>query len=52
MANAIKGGQHYAWDEKEEMIEAIKKRTQDQPIILVGHSFWGRHRDRNCSRIK
>jgi hypothetical protein len=39
MANAIKGGQHYAWDEKEEMIEAIKKRTQDQPIILVGHSF-------------
>jgi len=41
MSEAIKGAKHFAWDEQDEIIEDIKKRKQDQPIVLVGHSFGG-----------
>ncbi len=41
MAEAIDGAEHYSWDEKDEIIEDIKKRKADQPVILVGHSFGG-----------
>lgn len=41
MSEATDGGQHFAWDDKEGIIAEIKKRTPDQPIVLVGHSFGG-----------
>lgn len=41
MAEAVNGGEHYAWDQQEEILEEIKKRDINQPIILVGHSFGG-----------
>ena len=41
MAEAIEGAEHFAWDEKDEIIKDIKKRKPDQPIVLVGHSFGG-----------
>lgn len=41
MAEAVSGAEHYAWDEQEEILEEIKKRDINQPIILVGHSFGG-----------
>ena len=41
MADAIDGADHYTWDQKEDIIEDIKKRRPDQPIVLVGHSFGG-----------
>ncbi len=41
MADAIEEAQYYSWDEQDEIIEDIKKRKPDQPIILVGHSFGG-----------
>ncbi len=41
MAEAIEGAQYYSWDDQDDIIEDIKKRKSDQPIILVGHSFGG-----------
>lgn len=41
MAEAVEGAKHYSWDQQEEIIEDIKKRKPDQPIVLVGHSFGG-----------
>jgi len=41
MSEAVKGSKHFSWDQQEEIIEDIKKRKEDQPIILVGHSFGG-----------
>lgn len=41
MAKAVDGAKHFAWDEQDKIIEDIKKRKVDQPIILVGHSFGG-----------
>lgn len=41
MADAIDGAEHYSWDQTDEIIEDIKKRKPDQPIVLVGHSFGG-----------
>ncbi len=41
MAEAIEGAKHYSWDQEDEIIEDIKKRKPDQPVILVGHSFGG-----------
>lgn len=41
MANAIDGAKHYSWTDQDEIIEDIKKRRAEQPIILVGHSFGG-----------
>ena len=41
MAEAVELGEHYAWDEQDAILEDIKKRSPEQPIILVGHSFGG-----------
>jgi len=41
MADAIDGAEHFAWDNQSDIIEEIKKRSPDQPIVLVGHSFGG-----------
>lgn len=41
MADAIEGAKHYGWSEQDKILEDIKKRQPDQPIILVGHSFGG-----------
>lgn len=41
MADAVEGAKHFAWDEQDIILEEIKKRSPDQPIILVGHSFGG-----------
>ena len=41
MADAIEGAKYFSWDQQEDIIEDIKKRKPDQPIILVGHSFGG-----------
>jgi hypothetical protein len=41
IAESIKGSRVYSWDQKEEILEQVKKRRLDQPIILVGHSLGG-----------
>ncbi len=41
IAEAIEGSRIYGWDQKDEIIDYIKKVNSDQPIILVGHSFGG-----------
>ena len=41
MADAVAGSRIYGWDQQDEIIEYIKKVNQDQPLILVGHSFGG-----------
>ncbi len=41
MADAIPGAKHYSWDEQDLIIEDIKKRKPDQPIVIIGHSFGG-----------
>lgn len=41
MSEAVDGAQKFAWDEQDKVIEEIKKRAPDQPIVLVGHSFGG-----------
>lgn len=39
MAEATEGARYYSWDQKSEMINQIKKRDKNQPVILVGHGF-------------
>ena len=41
MAEAITGAKHFAWDQRDEIIEDIMKHKPNQPIVLVGHSFGG-----------
>jgi hypothetical protein len=41
MASSLEGAQVFSWDDKNGIIEEIKKRTKSQPIILVGHSLGG-----------
>lgn len=41
MAEATKGSRMYGWDQQASIINEIEKRNDDQPIILVGHSFGG-----------
>lgn len=41
MSEATDYGMHFSWDQKEEIIQEIKKREPDQPIAIVGHSFGG-----------
>jgi hypothetical protein len=39
MAESTEGARYYAWDQKEQMVEQIKKRDKNQPVILIGHGF-------------
>ncbi len=39
MTDAVDEARYYGWDQKNEMIDEIKTRKKDQPIILVGHGF-------------
>ena len=41
MAEAVEDAQHFSWDQTDEIVEDIKKRDPNQPLILVGHSFGG-----------
>ena len=41
MAEAVDSARFYSWNQKEDMIEQIKKRDKNQPVILVGHGFGG-----------
>ncbi len=41
MAENFPGAKRFSWDEKAQIVNEIKKHTQDQPIVLVGHSFGG-----------
>ncbi len=41
MAEAIEGARHYSWDQKDDMINEIMKRSPEQKIALIGHSLGG-----------
>lgn len=41
MAEAVEGSRIYGWDQKDQIIDYIKKVDEKQPVILVGHSFGG-----------
>jgi hypothetical protein len=41
MAESIDGARIYGWDQHEEILAEIKKRSTEQPVILVGHSLGG-----------
>lgn len=41
IAEAIEGSRIYGWDQKDEIIEQIKKVHKDYPVVLVGHSLGG-----------
>lgn len=41
MTDAIKEARYYSWDQKNEMIDEIKNRENDQRVILVGQGFGG-----------
>jgi hypothetical protein len=41
IAEAIEGSRIYGWDQKDEIIEEIKKVHKDYPVVLVGHSLGG-----------
>jgi len=39
MAENFPGAKRFSWDEKDKILEEIKKHAHDQPVVLVGHSF-------------
>lgn len=39
MTEAVKPARYYSWDQKAEMIDEIKTRKNNQPVVLVGHGF-------------
>lgn len=41
MANKIKTAENFSWSDTDKILEEIKKRPENQPIILVGHSLGG-----------
>ncbi|MFZ4714183.1 MAG: hypothetical protein ACOYL6_10740 [Bacteriovoracaceae bacterium] len=41
MAESVTGARLYGWDQKEDVINEIKKLHPDQPVVLVGHSLGG-----------
>ena len=41
LTEAITGAEHFSWKDVDKVMEAILKRTKDQPIILIGHSLGG-----------
>lgn len=41
MAESIDKAKYFGWDQKDEMLEQINKRSKDQKVILVGHGLGG-----------
>lgn len=41
MSEAVRGAEHFSWDQEDEAFEAILKRPKEQPVILIGHSLGG-----------
>lgn len=41
MAEAVEGARLYGWDQKQDILDQIKKTSPEQPIVLVGHSLGG-----------
>lgn len=41
MAEAVDGSRIYGWDQKDDILEQIKKTHSDYPVVLVGHSLGG-----------
>jgi hypothetical protein len=41
MSENFPGAKRFSWNEKDQIIEEIKKHSPDQPVVLVGHSFGG-----------
>lgn len=41
IAEAVEGSRIYGWDQKEDILEEIRKVHPDFPVILVGHSLGG-----------
>ncbi|HLE12533.1 MAG: hypothetical protein A2504_03635 [Bdellovibrionales bacterium RIFOXYD12_FULL_39_22] len=41
MSKYINGAEHFSWTEKSKIMEEIKKRPTERPIIMVGHSLGG-----------
>ncbi len=39
MTDAVKPARLYSWNQKEEMIDEIKTRKENQPVVLVGHGL-------------
>lgn len=41
MAENFPGAKRFSWEERDKIIDQIKKHAPDQPVVLVGHSFGG-----------
>ncbi len=41
IAEAIEGSRIYGWDQKDEIVQEVRKIHRDFPVILVGHSLGG-----------
>ena len=41
LSEAVKGGQHFSWQDEDKIVEEILRRPNEQPIVLVGHSLGG-----------
>jgi hypothetical protein len=41
MAKAVKGAEHFSWQDEDKLFEEILKRPESQPVVLVGHSLGG-----------
>lgn len=39
MSENIPGAEYYSWQDEEKMIEEIKRRPMDKPVVLVGHGM-------------
>lgn len=41
MADNYPGAKRFSWNEKDKILDEIKKHAPDQPVVLVGHSLGG-----------
>lgn len=41
MSKYIPDGKHFSWDQKDQMLNEIKRRPLDQPVVLVGYGLGG-----------
>ena len=39
MSDNFPGAKRFSWNEKDKIVDEIKKHSPEQPVILVGHSF-------------